>query len=64
MFSVLIEFKSSVGNRLLTENPFLQPEFKMLYNINRKSKWIIHLLECNLCEIKYVEKNEGSFNFH
>ena len=36
----------------------------MLYNINRKSKWIIHLLECNFCEIKYFGKSEGSLNFH
>ena len=64
MFPVLIKLKSSVGNRLLTENPSRQPEFKMLYNINRKSKWIIHLLEWNLCQIKYVGKSEGSFNFH
>ena len=63
MFSVLIKLKSSVGNRLLTENPSWQPEFKMLYNINRKSKLIIHLLECNFCEIKYFGKSEGSLNF-
>ena len=64
MFSALIELKSSVGNKLLPENPSWQPEFKMLCNINCKSTWIIHLLECNLCKIQYVGKSEGSFNFH
>ena len=49
---------------LETENPSWQPEFKMLCNINCKSKWIIHLLECNLCKIQYVGKSKGSFNFH
>ena len=60
MFSVLIEFKSSAGNRL-TQNPSWQLEFKMFYIINRKSALLIY--EGNLCKIQYVGKSEGFLTF-
>ena len=40
-----------------------KPEPNMFHNINCKIKRIIYPLECNLCKIQYVGKNEGSFNF-
>lgn len=40
-----------------------KPEFIMFQSIIRKSKWIIHLMEYNLCKIQYVRKSKGSFNF-
>ena len=32
------------------------------HSITCKSQWIIHLLECILCNIQYVGKSETSFN--
>ena len=35
----------------------------MFQSITRKNKWIIHLIEYNLCKIQYVRKSKGSFKF-
>ena len=40
-----------------------KPKFNMFLNTNRKSKWVLHLLESNLCKIHCNGKSEGSFNF-
>ena len=53
MFSVPIEFKSSVVCKLSKQNlskAHTQKKlFNIFHNINHKSKSIIRLLECNLC---------------
>ena len=45
-------FKSNQTNRV----------FKIFHNINCKSKFLISLLECNICNIQYVGKSETTFN--
>ena len=49
MFSVPIEFKSSVVSKLSKQNPSKAHTQKKLVDTNHKSKSIIPLLECNLC---------------
>ena len=34
----------------------------MFHNINCKSKYVIYLFECNLCNSQYVGKSETTFN--
>ena len=49
MFSVPVEFKSSVVSKLSKQNPSKAHTHKKLFDTNRKSKSIIPLLECNIC---------------
>ena len=35
---------------------------KIFHNINRESKYVICLLECDLCNVQYVGKSEIAFN--
>ena len=36
--------------------------FKIFHNVNCKSKYVIYLLECQICKIQYVGKTETAFN--
>ena len=36
--------------------------FRIYHHLSCKSKYIIYLMECNLCKIQYVGKSETSFN--
>ena len=36
--------------------------FNIFFNLNCKSEYVIYLMECILCKIKYVGKAETAFN--
>ena len=36
--------------------------FKIFFNLNCKSEYVIYLLECILCKIQYVAKTETAFD--
>ena len=37
-------------------------QFKIFHTVNCKSKYVIYLLECQICKIQYVGKTETPFN--
>ena len=50
----------------MTTNTFMSQQtkrtFKIFFNLNCKSEYVIYLLECILCKIQYIGKAETALN--
>ena len=53
-------------NQVLTTNTFMSQQtkraFNIFFNLNCKSEYVIHLMECILCKMQYVGKAETAFS--
>ena len=58
--------KCSWCNRIKTNSHFQDADnrhtYKILHYRNCQSSWVIYLVECNVCKLKYVGKSETCLN--
>lgn len=50
-------------NLNIIQKPTHQQNVEDIYNVNFKTEYVVFLLECFLCNLEYIGKNETPLNF-